>query len=178
MTISQTGFQPEKSELLNFNGCISNIGLKQIEFMNLHGFISNTELEHGPISNIVFNCHIQRRRRRRTTKRRRRREDAGRRKEAEEAEPEAGQHAAEPEAAKSLCLPQNLRIEVKPLRSPALDHQNTRFPLCLPRKVTTKSEKMHGTPAPQRERSQGKHLRQPERFCVPAQWKYTLKILR
>ena len=50
------------------------------------------------------------------------------------------------------CLPRNLHLEVKPLRSLApatksqtVDHENTRFPLRLPRKVTTMSENAHGT---------------------------------
>ena len=41
-------------------------------------------------------------------------------------------------------LPRNLRIEVG-LEKSSLDHQSTRFPLRLPRKVTTKSEHVHGT---------------------------------
>ena len=52
-------------------------------------------------------------------------------------------------------LPRNLHFEVKPLRSlvpvtkSTLDHGNTRFPLRLPRSVTTTCKKC----APQQERS-------------------------
>ena len=53
---------------------------------------------------------------------------------------------------KVLCLPRNLHFEVKPAPIPCtchekstLDHENTRFPLHLPRKVTTMCENAHGT---------------------------------
>ena len=45
----------------------------------------------------------------------------------------------------SISLPRNLHIEVKPLEKPTLDLQSTRFPLRLPRKVTTKPGNVHVT---------------------------------
>ena len=52
---------------------------------------------------------------------------------------------------KVLRLPRNLhRSNTAPIpcachEKPTLDHHSTRFPLCLPRKVTTVSENAHGT---------------------------------
>ena len=85
---------------------------------------------------------------------------------------------------KVLHLPRNLHFKVKPLRSPApvtiqkstLDHQNTRFPLRTPRKVTIICENAHGTTT--RAQSRQSHPRQPIRFCEPAQSKCTSRISR
>ena len=55
-----------------------------------------------------------------------------------------------------------------------LDHQSTRFPLRLPRKVATMSENARA----QRERSPEKHPPLPPRFREPAQSKCTKRILR
>ena len=77
---------------------------------------------------------------------------------------------------KVLCLQRNLHFEVSPLRShctchekPTLDHQNTRFPLRLPRKVTTMCEHAHGATT---------RALQPPRFRETAQSKCTSTIER
>ena len=73
----------------------------------------------------------------------------------------------------SAHLPRNLRFEVKPLRSPApvtksrnLDHQNTRFPLRLPRKVITMCENAHGATARAQSRQALTAAAQISRACA------------
>ena len=57
-----------------------------------------------------------------------------------------------------------------------LEHQNTRFPLRLPRKVTTMCENAHGTTT--RAQSLQAPAAGPGRFCEPAQSKCTLTMSR
>ena len=80
---------------------------------------------------------------------------------------------------KALGLPRNLHFSAPitcACHEKSLDHQNTRFPLRLPRKKEPSCPKMRT--APQRELSRDKRTLQPPRLCEPAQSKCASKISR